>query len=170
MSYTCICGSGPNGAILHYGHAGAPNDQVFAAGMVLDMGGKYAGYATDITCSYPNTGRFIADQHAIYQAVATLAVDGAMRPGVWWPDMHQLAERTFLIHQQTFHQLRDALLALIEIMERKKLRNNIGIKSSDTETGTCFSLRFDVDIISCKVDSKEFSMQLCSQFVRLLFF
>jgi Xaa-Pro aminopeptidase len=25
--------------------------------MVLDMGGEYAGYATDITCSYPNTGK-----------------------------------------------------------------------------------------------------------------
>jgi hypothetical protein len=27
MSYTCICASGDNGAMLHYGHAGAPNDK-----------------------------------------------------------------------------------------------------------------------------------------------
>jgi Xaa-Pro dipeptidase len=113
MSYTCICGSGPNGAILHYGHAGAPNDQVSLPGamMVLDMGGEYAGYATDITCSYPNTGRFSADQRAIYQAVlaATLAVEGAMRPGVWWPDMHQLAERTLLTHLAALGLVRGAV-------------------------------------------------------------
>jgi hypothetical protein len=78
--------------------------------------------------------------------------------------VRQLAERTLLSHQD---QLRDAVLALIEMMESKKLRNNIGIKYSDTETGTCFSLRFDVDIISFMVDSKVFSMQLCSQFVLL---
>ncbi len=28
VGYNCICGAGTSGATLHYGHAGAPNDQV----------------------------------------------------------------------------------------------------------------------------------------------
>lgn len=31
-SYTCICGSGHNSSILHYGHAGAPNSKVIQDG------------------------------------------------------------------------------------------------------------------------------------------
>lgn len=31
-SYTCICGSGHNGSVLHYGHAGAPNDKTINDG------------------------------------------------------------------------------------------------------------------------------------------
>ncbi len=32
MSYTCICASGANGAVLHYGHAGEPNSRVVQDG------------------------------------------------------------------------------------------------------------------------------------------
>lgn len=32
-SYTCICASGENSSVLHYGHAGAPNSKQIKDGM-----------------------------------------------------------------------------------------------------------------------------------------
>uniref|UniRef100_K7ES25 Xaa-Pro dipeptidase n=2 Tax=Homininae TaxID=207598 RepID=K7ES25_HUMAN len=121
-SYTCICGSGENSAVLHYGHAGAPNDRTIQNGdmCLFDMGGEYYCFASDITCSFPANGKFTADQKAVYEAVlrSSRAVMGAMKPGartgrtvfsvgtmstppagrngVWWPDMHRLADRIHL--------------------------------------------------------------------------
>ncbi|XP_065754782.1 xaa-Pro dipeptidase isoform X2 [Phocoena phocoena] len=99
-SYTCICGSGENSAVLHYGHAGAPNDKTIQDGdmCVFDMGGEYYCFASDITCSFPANGKFTLDQKAIYEAVlrSCRAVMSAMKPGVWWPDMHRLADRIHL--------------------------------------------------------------------------
>ena len=46
--YTPIAASGPNGAVLHYGHAGAPNDRRINSGdmLLLDMGGEYHRYTS----------------------------------------------------------------------------------------------------------------------------
>ncbi|CAL1534387.1 unnamed protein product [Lymnaea stagnalis] len=102
LSYTCICGSGHNGSVLHYGHAGAPNSKEIQNGdmCLFDMGGEYYCYASDITCSFPANGKFTADQKAIYEAVlaSSRAVIAAIRPGVSWLDMHLLAERVLLEH------------------------------------------------------------------------
>jgi Xaa-Pro dipeptidase len=67
MSYTCICCSGHNSAILHYGHAGAPNDKKVQSGdmLLLDMGAEYWGYASDITCSFPVNGKFTPEQKIV---------------------------------------------------------------------------------------------------------
>lgn len=96
-SYTCICGSGPNGAILHYGHAAAPNDRLIQNGdmLLFDMGAEYHCYASDITRSYPVNGKFTPEQRQIYESVLASqnAVMNAMRPGVSWVDMHRLANR-----------------------------------------------------------------------------
>lgn len=102
VAYTCICGSGNNGSILHYGHAGRPNDRTMSAGdlSVLDMGAEYIGYATDITRSYPVNGKFTDDHKIIYNAVlaAHQAVQYALKPGVNYSKMHVLAERIILEH------------------------------------------------------------------------
>ncbi|XP_053401005.1 xaa-Pro dipeptidase-like isoform X2 [Mercenaria mercenaria] len=100
LSYTCICGSGDNASVLHYGHAGAPNSKQLHDGdmCLLDMGGEYYCYASDITCSYPCNGKFTEKQKGIYNAVfkASRAVMAAVKPGVSWVDMHLLAERVQL--------------------------------------------------------------------------
>ena len=46
VCYNCIAATGQSGAVLHYGHAGAPNDQTLRDGdMVLfDMGAEYCCY------------------------------------------------------------------------------------------------------------------------------
>lgn len=36
-AYTSICACGPNGAVLHYGHAGAPNDRTLEAGDIVSV-------------------------------------------------------------------------------------------------------------------------------------
>ena len=99
-AYTCICGSGPNGAVLHYGHAGAPNDRELQPTemVLLDMGAEYNCYTSDVTCSFPLSGTFTADQRIVYEAVldAQRQIFGAMRPGVPWQQMHRLMWRVTL--------------------------------------------------------------------------
>ncbi|CAL8172017.1 unnamed protein product [Prunus armeniaca] len=99
-SYTCICATGENSSVLHYGHAAAPNDRTLENGdlALLDMGAEYNFYGSDITCSYPVNGKFSSDQALIYNAVleAHNAVISTMKPGVSWVDMHKLAEKVIL--------------------------------------------------------------------------
>ncbi|XP_077217115.1 metallopeptidase M24 family protein [Tasmannia lanceolata] len=99
-SYTCICATGENSSVLHYGHAAAPNDRTLDNGdmALLDMGAEYHFYGSDITCSFPVNGKFTSDQCIIYDAVlkAHNAVISTMRPGISWIDMHKLAEEIML--------------------------------------------------------------------------
>lgn len=100
VSYTCIGATGENCAVLHYGHAGAPNDRLIRDGdmCLFDMGAEYYCYTSDITCSFPVNGKFTDDQKNIYNAVlkSNRAVQAAMKPGVSWVDMHLTADRVHL--------------------------------------------------------------------------
>ena len=101
-AYTSICACGPNAAVLHYGHAGAPNDRQLGINdlALLDQGAEYHGYVSDITCSYPvNDDKcFNNQQKIVYTAVleAQIAVMRAIRPGASWTDMHLIAYRAIL--------------------------------------------------------------------------
>jgi len=95
-AYTSICGCGPNGAVLHYGHAGAPNDRQIQDGdmCLMDLGAEYFCYASDVTCSYPSNGKFTKEQRVVYEGVlnAQRRVIGMLKPGVSWVDCHKAAE------------------------------------------------------------------------------
>lgn len=97
QAYTCICASGINAKVLHYGHAAAPNEKKMQDGelVLFDMGSEYHCYCADITCSFPVNGKFTEDQKTIYNLVldAVNAVKGSMKEGVSWIDMHRLAEK-----------------------------------------------------------------------------
>nr|XP_040136089.1 xaa-Pro dipeptidase isoform X3 [Ictidomys tridecemlineatus] len=118
-SYTCICCSGENASVLHYGHAGAPNDRTIQDGdmCLFDMGGEYYCFASDITCSFPANGKFTEDQKAIYEAVlrSCRAVMSTMKPGVWWPDMHRLADRIHLEELARIGILQGSVDAMVEV-------------------------------------------------------
>ena len=105
-SYTCICASGHNGSVLHYGHAGEPNAKTIGAGdmCLFDMGSEYECYGADITTSFPEGGKFTPKQLVIYHAVwaAVRAVEDRIKPGVNWRDMQTLSYSIILTH------LRDA--------------------------------------------------------------
>ncbi|XP_020973001.1 LOW QUALITY PROTEIN: xaa-Pro dipeptidase [Arachis ipaensis] len=106
-SYTCICATGDNSAVLHYGHAAAPNDKTLEDGgmALLDMGNMTANlwyvnshFMLNLYFSVQINRKFTIDQSLIYNAVldAHNAVISAMKPGVFWVDMHILAERVIL--------------------------------------------------------------------------
>ena len=80
-SFRAIIGSGPNSTSYHY----RANDRTMRAGevVVMDMGALYHGYAGDVTRTVPVSGRFSADQAAIYRIVraAQAAAERLARPG-----------------------------------------------------------------------------------------
>jgi Xaa-Pro dipeptidase len=119
VGYTCICASGHNGSVLHYGHAGEPNAKLIQDGDIclFDLGGEYYGYTADITCSFPANGKFTPAQRLIYEAVlaSNRAVMSAAKPGVSWADMHRLSERVLLQH------LRDGGLLQGDVEEMMKV-------------------------------------------------
>lgn len=62
------------------------------------MGCQYHGYCSDITCSFPISGKFSPEQRIVFEAVANAqrAVFEAAKPGVSWGHCHRMAEREIL--------------------------------------------------------------------------
>lgn len=84
MAYSPIVGAGKNACILHYVEN---NCQANNGDMVLvDAGGEYQGYSSDITRTFPANGKFTTEQKALYEVVLTAqqSMINSIRPGTTW--------------------------------------------------------------------------------------
>ncbi len=92
-AYPSIVGGGANACILHYHE----NDAELRDGelVLIDAGCELDGYASDITRTFPVSGRFSAEQRALYALVlaAQQAALAEVRPGRRWNEYHDAAVR-----------------------------------------------------------------------------
>lgn len=77
-----IIASGANTCVLHYN----TNDQMCREGdlVLIDMGTEYGNYNSDLTRTYPVSGKFTPRQKAVYDAVHRIyqAAFAILRPGI----------------------------------------------------------------------------------------
>ncbi|HSA57265.1 MAG TPA: Xaa-Pro aminopeptidase, partial [Gemmatimonadaceae bacterium] len=92
-AYASIVGSGPNSTILHYNR----DDRFMNAGelLLIDAAASYAGYAADITRTFPVNGTFTPEQRAVYRIVreAQARAESMAKPGASWQDMNVAARQ-----------------------------------------------------------------------------
>ena len=93
-AYESIVGSGPNATILHY-RAG---NRVLNEGelVLIDAGCELDYYASDVTRTFPVSGKFSDEQRAVYEVVlhAQKECIEAVKPGVTLHDLHDGALRS----------------------------------------------------------------------------
>jgi len=77
QAYPSIVGAGPDSCVLHY----AANTRAIGADdiVVMDIGGEYEGYASDVTRTFPARGRFSEEQARVYDAVLAAQEAGIAR-------------------------------------------------------------------------------------------
>ena len=93
VAYPSIVAGGPNACVLHY----RDNNRQLQDGelLLIDAGCEYQSYASDITRTFPVSGRFSGPQKDVYELVlaAQQACLDAVRPGADFHDYHHTAER-----------------------------------------------------------------------------
>ncbi len=92
-AYSSIVAAGPNACVLHH----VAGDAELRPGQLclIDAGCELDGYASDITRTFPASGRFSAPQRELYELVlaAQAAAVAATRPGARQRDAHAAAVR-----------------------------------------------------------------------------
>ncbi len=90
-AFESIVATGENATVLHY----TANERRMAAGelLLVDAGASYGWYAGDVTRTFPVSGRFTAEQRAMYDVVLAAHDAGiqAVRPGAPTDGVHKAA-------------------------------------------------------------------------------
>ncbi|PSR75201.1 putative Xaa-Pro aminopeptidase [Coniella lustricola] len=93
MAYDVIAASGRAAATLHY----VRNDQALAGklNVLLDAGCELDCYASDITRTFPISGKFTPESRAVYDIVLRMQNEciAMLKEGVRWDDVHETAHR-----------------------------------------------------------------------------
>jgi Xaa-Pro aminopeptidase len=113
-SYLPIVAGGPNACVLHY----RANDAELAAGelVLVDAGCEYKMYASDVTRTFPVSGRFSEPQRALYEIVlaANLAATAKVVAGNHWNDPHDAAIKEITRGLRELGILKGKLQALLK--------------------------------------------------------
>lgn len=93
VSFPTIAGSGKNGTMLHY----ETNRDVCKDGSLLltDLGVRTEGYCSDITRTYPVSGKYTERQKQVYSIVleANKAVIAAAKPGMTTGELNDVCKQ-----------------------------------------------------------------------------
>ena len=96
VAYPSIVGGGDNSCTLHY----IDNQSALNNGdlVLIDAGCELDCYASDITRTFPVSGKFSSEQTELYQIVldAQLAAIEAVKPGNHWNHPHEAAVRAIV--------------------------------------------------------------------------
>jgi Xaa-Pro aminopeptidase len=93
LSYESIVGAGPDGCVLHY----VRDDRIIADGelVLIDAAAEFDHYTSDVTRTFPASGKFTAEQRKMYEVVlaAQSAALARVKPGVTFDDLREAAEK-----------------------------------------------------------------------------
>ncbi|KAF2018406.1 hypothetical protein BU24DRAFT_408318 [Aaosphaeria arxii CBS 175.79] len=92
-AYPSVVGSGRAGAILHYEDNNASLEGKL--NVLHDAGTEWECYASDITRTFPISGKFSPESKAIYELVLKMQKDcmAMIKPGANWDDIHIQAHK-----------------------------------------------------------------------------
>ena len=114
LAFETIVAGGANSGVLHFPPTARPlqNGEL----VLIDAGGEFRGYASDVTRTYPVSGSFTPEQAAVYELVRRAGEAATARavPGTEFRDIHRTAALTIAEGLIDFGLLRGPAETLLE--------------------------------------------------------